>query len=205
MLACFVKVIIPFIFLANGQTILFWDRDRHAPHEVSGFFRREDLERLSYLRRYSMPLNEVTINHEIAGRDYQLEAIRRITEAVQASRRKFLLVMATGTGKTRTIIALVDLLLRAKQVQQILFLADRRELVRQATGEFKTYLPNEKVERIEGGDVPAAARIHVATYPSMLQAFEKLSPAYYDLIIADESHRSIYNRYHYCPNVLFKK
>ena len=103
--------------------------------------------------------------------------------------------MATGTGKTRTIIAFVDLFLRAKRVQQVLFLADRRELVRQAMSEFKSYLPNENVRRVEGGEVPNAARIHIATYPSMMQAYERITPGYYDLIIADESHRSIYNRY----------
>ena len=185
----------PFIFLANGQTILFWDRDRYPPREVSGFFTREDLERLSYQKRYSIPLSQVEVNTKIASRDYQLEAIRRITESIQAAHRKFLLVMATGTGKTRTVIGLIDLLLRAKRVQQVLFLADRRELVRQAASEFKTYLPNENIGRIEGSEIPRAARIHMATYPSMMQAFEQLSPGYYDLIIADESHRSIYNHY----------
>ncbi len=185
----------PFIFLANGQTILFWDRDRYPEREVSGFFTREDLERLSYQKKYGSPLSGIEINAKIAGRDYQMEAIRRITEAIHACRRRFLLVMATGTGKTRTIIALTDLLLRAKRTQRILFLADRRELVRQAMTEFKAHLPNENIGRVEGGDVPQAARIHMATYPSMMQAYQKLSPGYYDLIIADESHRSIYNRY----------
>lgn len=185
----------PFIFLTNGQTVLFWDRDRYPPREVSGFFTREDLERLAYQKRYSLPLSQVEMNIKIAGRDYQIEAIRRVTEAIQAARRKFLLVMATGTGKTRMVIGLIDLLLRAKRVQQVLFLADRRELVRQAASEFKTHLPNENVGRIEGGEILHAARIHVATYPSMMQAYEQLSPGYYDLIIADESHRSIYNRY----------
>jgi type I restriction enzyme R subunit len=103
--------------------------------------------------------------------------------------------MATGSGKTRVVIALVDLLLRAKRVQRILFLADRRELVKQAMREFKSYLPSETFGRIEGGDIPDAGRIHFGTYPSMMQAYTKLSPGYYDLIVADESHRSIYNRY----------
>ncbi len=107
----------------------------------------------------------------------------------------FLLVMATGTGKTRTVIALIDLLMRGKWAQRVLFLADRRELVRQALGDFKEHMPNETRARIEGGDVDNAARIHVATYPSMMQVYRTLSSGYYDLIIADESHRSIYNRY----------
>ncbi len=185
----------PFIFLTNGKEILFWDRPRYAPREISGFFTRDDLERLLYQKKYAKPLFEIELNADIAGRAYQIEAIRRTTEKIEESHRKFLLVMATGTGKTRTVIGLMDILLRAKRAQQILFLADRRELVRQAMSAIKEHLPNESLGRIEAGEVPTSARIHVATYPSMLQLFEQLSPGYYDLIVADESHRSIYNRY----------
>lgn len=135
------------------------------------------------------------MNPEIAGRPYQTEAIRRVTEAIEAARRKFLLVMATGTGKTRTVISIMDVLLRARRVQRVLFLADRRELVRQAMSAIKEHLPHESLGRIESGEIPTGSRIHVATYPSMVRSFGSLSPGYYDLIIADESHRSIYNRY----------
>lgn len=185
----------PFIFLTNGQTIQFWDRERYPPRAVGGFFTRDDLERLAHQRRYAQPLAQTPIDNAIAGRDYQMEAIRRVTEAIYAARRTFLLVMATGTGKTRTVISLVELLLRAKRVQRVLFLADRRELVRQAVGEFRIHLPNEHVIRIKNGEMSAGARIHVATYPGMMQLYQALSAGYYDLIIADESHRSIYNRY----------
>lgn len=185
----------PFIFLTNGQEILFWDRDRYPPRHVSGFFTREDLERLLHQKRYTTPLVQVDLKPEIAGRPYQIEAIRRVTEAVEAARRKFLVVMATGTGKTRTVISLMDVLLRSRRVQRVLFLADRRELVRQAMSAIKEHLPHESLGRIEGGETPLGARIHVATYPSMMRSFTALSPGYYDLIIADESHRSIYNRY----------
>lgn len=145
-------------------------------------------------RQFSQPLDSVSINAEIAGRDYQNEAIRRVTEGVDAAKRKFLLVMATGTGKTRTTIALVDALLRSKRVQRVLFLADRRELVRQAMSEFKSHLPNESLARIEAGET-SGARIQFSTYPSMMQVYSRLSVGYYDLIVADESHRSIYQRY----------
>lgn len=184
----------PFIFLTNGKEIQFWDRQRYAPRHVSGFYTRDDLERLRHQLRFALPLAEVAINAEIAGRDYQNEAIRRITEGVTAARRKFLLVMATGTGKTRTTIALVDILLRAKRAQRVLFLADRRELVRQAMSEFKSHLPNESIARIESGET-SGARIQFSTYPSMMQVYSRLSVGYYDLIVADESHRSIYQRY----------
>jgi type I restriction enzyme, R subunit len=184
----------PFIFLTNGKEIQFWDRARYAPRKVSGFYTRDDLERLRHQCEFAQSLDSVVINPDIAGRDYQNEAIRRVTEGVDAAKRKFLLVMATGTGKTRTTIAIVDTLLRAKRVQRVLFLADRRELVRQAMSEFKSHLPNESVARIEAGET-SGARIQFSTYPSMMQVYSRLSIGYYDLIVADESHRSIYQRY----------
>jgi len=185
----------PFIFLANGQEIWFWDRTGYPLRQVSGFFTPNDLARLHFQRSYRQPLHEFGPNATIVDRPYQVEAIKRVTEALAQSRRKFLLIMATGTGKTRTVIALIDLLMRAKWVQRVLFLADRRELVRQALGDFKEHMPNETRARVEAGELDDTARIHVATYPSMIQVYQTLSPSYYDLIVADESHRSIYNRY----------
>lgn len=184
----------PFIFLTNGKEIQFWDRDRYAPRKISGFYTQDDLERLRHQRQFAQLLSTVTIDADIAGRDYQNEAIRRVSEGVDSAKRKFLLVMATGTGKTRTTIALVDMLLRSKRVQRVLFLADRRELVRQAMSEFKSFLPNESLARIESGKT-SGARIQFSTYPSMMQVYSRLSVGYYDLIVADESHRSIYQRY----------
>ncbi len=166
----------PFIFLTNGKEIQFWDRDRYPPRKVAGFYTRDDLERLRHQQQYAQPLCDITINPDIAGRDYQNEAIRRVTEGIDEAKRKFLLVMATGTGKTRTTIALVDTLLRAKRVQRVLFLADRRELVRQAMSEFKSHLPSESLARIEGGET-SGARIQFSTYPSMMQVYRQLSTA----------------------------
>lgn len=185
----------PFIFLSNGIELYFWDRERYPPRLVSGFLTPDDLERLAFQRQYREPLASISPNQRVVNRLYQFEAIKRVTESVTRGQRKFLLVMATGTGKTRTVIALIDVLMRAKWAQRVLFLADRRELVRQALGEIKEHLPYETRARIEGGNVDTSARIHIATYPSMMQVYEQLSPGYYDLIIADESHRSIYNRY----------
>ncbi|HKP04749.1 MAG TPA: DEAD/DEAH box helicase family protein [Chthoniobacterales bacterium] len=185
----------PFVFLTNGNDIWFWNRGRHPLRKIAGFFTRDDLERLAFQRQHSDALENFGVNSTIAGRTYQVEAVKRITEAMGRAQRKFLLVMATGTGKTRTVVALIDLLMRAKWIQRVLFLADRRELVRQALGDLKEHLPNETRARIEAGEVDAGARIHIATYPSMMQVYQQLSTGYYDLIIADESHRSIYNRY----------
>lgn len=185
----------PFIFLANGQETWFWDRQRYPLRPVSGFFTRDDLERLAFQREHRLQLNRFNPRPEIVDRLYQIEAIKRVSEKMSDGRRHFLLVMATGSGKTRTVIALIDLLMRARWVQRVLFLADRRELVRQALGDFKEHMPNETRARVEQGEIDHTARIHVATYPSMMQVYTELSPGYYDLIVADESHRSIYNRY----------
>lgn len=185
----------PFIFLANGLETWFWDWEYAPPRRVQGFFTRYDLESLAFQRQYRQALSSMAPKRSIVDRPYQIEAVKRVTEALEQGRRQFLLVMATGTGKTRTVIALVDLLMRAKWIQRVLFLADRRELVRQALGDFKEHMPDQTRARIEGGEVDDTARIHVATYPGMMQVYQKQSPGYYDLMIADESHRSIYIRY----------
>ncbi|MCP5523416.1 MAG: DEAD/DEAH box helicase family protein [Verrucomicrobiales bacterium] len=185
----------PFIFLANGDEIWFWHRPLHPPRKVSGFFNLDDLERLAFLDRYHETLNGAPVSTEIVDRAYQTEAVKAVAERIEHARRKFLLVMATGTGKTRTAIAFVELLLRQKWIQRVLFLADRRELVKQALDAFKQHLPSVPRARIETGEVDPAARVLAATYPGMMAVYPKLSHGCFDLVIADESHRSIYNRY----------
>jgi type I restriction enzyme, R subunit len=132
---------------------------------------------------------------QIVDRAYQIEAIKTFSERIEAGHRKFLMVLATGTGKTRVAVSLVELLQRQERIQRVLFLADRRELVKQALGAFKEHLPGTPRSWIEGGTIDKDAQIHLATYPGMMGLYQKLSPGYYDLIIADESHRSIYSRY----------
>jgi type I restriction enzyme, R subunit len=182
----------PFIFLANGDEILFWHRKLYPPRPVSGFFNEDDLERLAFLDRFHEPLALAEVDSRIVDRAYQIEAIKTIAEYISAGHRRFLLVLATGTGKTRIAIALIELLRRCKWIQRVLFLADRRELVKQALGSFKEHLPDAPRCWIEGGEIDKGARIHAATYPGMMGLYQKLSPGYYDLIVCDESHRSIY-------------
>jgi type I restriction enzyme R subunit len=185
----------PFIFLANGNEVFFWRRLLYPPRPVSGFFTREDLERLAFLDRFHEPLTGAAVDTRIVDRAYQIEAIKRVAERVETGQRRFLLVLATGTGKTRVAIALIELLRRNKWIQRVLFLADRRELVKQSLGAFKEHLPDVPRAWIEGGEIDKEARIHAATYPGMMGLYKQLSPGYYDLIICDESHRSIYQRY----------
>ncbi len=185
----------PFVFLANGNEVLFWHRRLYPPRRVSGFFTQDDLERIAFLDQFHEPLAQASVAHTIVDRAYQIEAIKTVAERIEAAARRFLLVLATGTGKTRVAIALVELLHRCKWIQRVLFLADRRELVKQALGAFKEHLPDVPRAWIECGDIDREARVHAATYPGMMSLFQRLSPGYYDLVIADESHRSIYSRY----------
>lgn len=139
----------PFGFMANGHDIWFWEVGLANPRLVAGFFTPADLGRLKFLRQNRQPLEATPINNSIVDRSYQHEAIRRIAEAFANNKRRALLVMATGTGKTRTAMALIDIFLRASQAQNVLFLADRDALVEQAlTDGFKAYLPHEPRDRI---------------------------------------------------------
>ena len=181
----------PFVFLANGDEIWFWHRNLYPPRKVTGFFNQEDLLRLVHLDRFGKPLTGAMPLASIIDRAYQIEAVKTIAERIEAARRRFLMVLATGTGKTRVAAAVVELLMRQERIQRVLFLADRRELVKQAIGAFKEHLPGAPRCWIEGGTIEKDAQVHFATYPGMMSLYKRLSPGYYDLIIADESHRSI--------------
>lgn len=187
----------PFAFMSNGDDTFFWDSENSAERHVAGFFSRKNLERLLHLKQNRKPLNSILIKESIVNRSYQGEAIRRISEAFDIKKkRKALLVMATGTGKTRTAMALIDVLLRANAAQKILFLADRDSLVTQAlTDGFKQHLPNESRSRIRTYDLTTDARVYVSTLQTLELCYNKFTPADFDVIISDECHRSIYNKF----------
>ncbi|KIL72340.1 DEAD/DEAH box helicase family protein [Bacillus badius] len=191
---------LPFCFYTNGLEIYFWNLENYPPRKVVGFPTRDDLERLQYIRDNRKPLSEELINTKIAGRDYQIRAIRAVMEGIEKKQRKFLLVMATGTGKTRTCIALVDALMRAGYVERVLFLVDRIALREQGLSAFKEHLPNEpRWPKVGEKLIAKDRRIYISTYPTMLNIIRgennNLSPHFFDLIVIDESHRSIYNTY----------
>ncbi len=191
---------LPFCFYTNGLETYFWDLENAPPRKVVGFPTRDDLERFAYIRRNRKPLTKEFINTSIAGRDYQIRAIRSVLEGIEQKKRNFLLVMATGTGKTRTCIAMVDALMRAGHAEKVLFLVDRIALREQALGAFKEHMPNEPRWPNLGEKLIAKdRRIYVATYPTMLNIIrdevQHLSPHFFDFIVVDESHRSIYNTY----------
>jgi len=191
---------LPFCFYTNGHEIYFWDINNYPPKKVHGFPTRDDLERYAYIRRARKTLAGELINTKIAGRNYQIASIRAVMEAIEKRKRKFLLVMATGTGKTRTCIALVDALMRAGWAERVLFLVDRIALRDQTLEAFKEHLPNEpRWPKQSEKEIATDRRIYVSTYPTMLNIIrneeKSLSPHFFDLIVVDESHRSIYNTY----------
>jgi type I restriction enzyme, R subunit len=192
----------PVIFYSNGYEHWIWDDTRYPPRQIGGFYKRDELELLVQRRASRKRLAETKANPKIAGRSYQQRAIRAIAKTFEEEgERKALLVMATGSGKTRTVIALVDLLMRAGWVKRVLFLADRVALVNQAVGAFKAHLPdsapvNLVTERTSDG------RVFVSTYPTMMNLIDgrqegkaKFGPGHFDLIVIDEAHRSVYQRY----------
>ena len=126
----------------NGNENFFWDSEHYPPIRVFGFPSKLDLEWLAERRDTRRPLSVELISAGIAGRDYQVEGIRTLLESIEGKKRKFLMVMATGTGKTRTAAALTDVLIRAHWVKRVLFLVDRIPLQEQALDAFKEHLPN---------------------------------------------------------------
>ncbi len=190
----------PFVFYTNGNDIYFWDTEKTPPRKVYGFPTRKDLERLLFLRKNEKPISQELINRDISDRPYQIEAIRSVFESLDKGKRKALLVMATGTGKTRTVVSMLDVLMRTNKVQRVLFLVDRIALRNQALDAFKEFLPNAPVwPKIGETEIATDRRVYAATYPTMLNIIEDkdcpLSPHFFDMIVADESHRSIYNIY----------
>ncbi|MBW4532637.1 MAG: DEAD/DEAH box helicase family protein [Pleurocapsa minor HA4230-MV1] len=193
----------PVIFYSNGYNHWIWDDVTYPPREIHGFLQKEELERIIFRRSNRKNLDLVIPKREIAGRTYQLEALKRITESFdRQNARKSLLVMATGTGKTRTAISLVDLLMRGNWVKRVLFLADRNSLVNQTFRNFKTHLPlvtpvnlleDKKTKDKNWG----SANVVLSTYPTMFNRINKgdFSPGYFDLVIVDEAHRGIYQKY----------
>jgi type I restriction enzyme, R subunit len=192
----------PAIFYSNGYEHWIWDDTHYPPRQIGGFYKRDELELLIQRRTDRKKLYSVALSKTIVERPYQQRAIRAIAKSFETDgERKALLVMATGSGKTRTVIALVDLLMRAGWVKRLLFLADRIALVNQAAGAFKAHLPdsapiNLVTERTADG------RVFISTYPTMMNLIDgrqderaKFGPGHFDLIVIDEAHRSVYQRF----------
>jgi len=195
----------PFIYYTNGYETNFWDDSAYPPRPVQGFHKKVELERLMLRRTQARKLASVELNKNIAGgkRPYQEEGIRRVTEDFTDKRRKALVVMATGTGKTRFAIALSDILQRAGWAKRILFLADRNALVKQAKNAFLQHLPDSNpVDIRQARGEGQTARVVLSTYPTMMGVIDEMEDGerrfgigHFDLVIIDEAHRSVYQKY----------
>lgn len=192
----------PVIFTTNGYDHWMWDDGAYPPRKVSGFYKKDELQLLIQRRTARLPLAGVPVNRKIVERYYQERAIARVKAAFDSARqRKALLVMATGSGKTRTVIALIDVLMRAGWVKRVLFLADRVALVNQAARAFKAHLPDSSPVNLVT-EKNAAGRVFLSTYPTMMNLIDerkgeaaRFGPGHFDLVVIDEAHRSIYQRY----------
>lgn len=188
----------PVIFYSNGYETFIWDDQQYNTYRpVYGLYSKDSLEYLIYQRQYrAKQVEQFNPDLTIADRPYQIEAIKTVAAHFQNQRRKALIIQATGTGKTRVAIALAELLLRTGWCKRVLFLCDRKELRVQADDAFKHNLPSEPRCVIgETNKIDQTARIYIATYPGMMNRFAQLDVGFFDLIVADESHRSIYNKY----------
>lgn len=192
----------PVIFYSNGYEHWMWDDLSYPPRPVQGFYKKAELELAIQRRTSRKKLAEVPINKNIIERYYQTRAVRRVGETFEVdNQRKSLLVMATGAGKTRTVIALADVLMRCNWAKRVLFLADRVALVNQAVNAFKSHLPDSSPVNLVT-DKATEGRVYLSTYPSMMglidDAFDgqrRFGVGHFDLIIIDEAHRSVYQKY----------
>ena len=196
----------PIIYYTNGKEIYMWDDVSYPERKVSGYYTQDELQLLIRRRDSKENLEHIYIANNIANRPYQLEAVKKVCESFEQKHRRALVVMATGTGKTRTAISLVDVLTSKNWVQNVLFLADRTELVKQAEKNFKKLLPDMSCCNLlssKDGD-PEESRIIFSTYQTMINCIDKMkskngitlfTPGHFDLIIIDEAHRSIYKKY----------
>ena len=196
----------PIIYYTNGKEIYMWDDLSYPERKVSGYYTQDELQLLIKRRDSKENLEHIYIANDIANRPYQLEAVKKVCESFEQKHRRALIVMATGTGKTRTAISLVDVLTSKNWVQNVLFLADRTELVKQAEKNFKKLLPDMSCcNLLSSKDVdPEESRIIFSTYQTMINCIDKMkskngitlfTPGHFDLIIIDEAHRSIYKKY----------
>jgi type I restriction enzyme R subunit len=198
----------PVIFYSNGFNTWLWDDVNYPPREVFGFYTKDELQMMVQRRTMHRPLANESINDTITNRYYQHEAIRKVAEALEAKHREALLVMATGTGKTRVAASIIDFLSKANWVKRVLFLADRNALVHQAKTNLNDYLPQLPAVDLTKEKEDDSSRIVFSTYQTMINQIDgemdghhrMYGVGHFDLIIFDEIHRSVYNRYKHIFN-----
>jgi type I restriction enzyme R subunit len=196
----------PVIFCSNGYEHWLWDDAMYPPRAVQGFYKQAELALMIQRRSSRKPLANEAVDTRIIERYYQARTVRRIGETFEKHHlRKALAVMATGAGKTRTVIALADVLIRANWAKRVLFLADRVALVNQAVNAFKKHLPDSSPVNLVT-EKHTEGRVFVSTYPTMMGLIDdatddgksgqkRFGVGHFDLIVIDEAHRSVYQKY----------
>lgn len=194
----------PIIFYTNGFKTYLWDDHFYPERLIHGFYSKEDLQLRMDRRSQRIPLANARIKDAITDRYYQKEAIKAVCEAFAEGNREALLVMATGSGKTRTVISLVDILSRHQWVKNVLFLADRTALVKQAKKNFNALVPDLSLCNLLDNKDSPESRVVFSTYPTMMNAIDEaklegncklFTVGHFDMVIIDEAHRSIFNKY----------
>ena len=188
---------VPFVFLSNGEEVRFLDRETEAhARKIAGFYAQDDLERRIAARQTRRELSTVAIDRRVIDRDYQIKCVKALSAEVSRGRRRLLVEMATGTGKTRTAAAFIKRLFEAGLVTRVLFLVDRIALARQAEDAFTDHLGAYPCHVLRPGRAfDRGRRITIATLQTMISEYRCLSPGYFDLVITDECHRSIYGKW----------
>ncbi|QLC50208.1 DEAD/DEAH box helicase family protein [Methanolobus zinderi] len=193
-----------FIYLSNGYEIWFWDRERYPVRQIKGFHSQKDLENMDYQIQHGQIEHDIEINRSIVDRQKSVEVAKRVVEHIHKGHRKALIVMATGTGKTRVSMAIIDQLMREGRVQNALFLTDRKALRKQAFDDgFMKYFPDESKGKILSGNYDSNKRLYVSTIQTFQEIYNqkdsngvyRISPGEFDLIFSDEAHRSIYSKW----------
>ncbi len=193
-----------FIFLSNGYETWFWSRESGNPRMIKGFFTRENLERMRFQVGNRESLQDIDVNTEIVDRSRSIENVKRVLEHLGKGHRKALIIMATGTGKTRVSMAIIDAMMKQNWVQKVLFLTDRRELRKQAFNDgYKVFFPEEPRSKILSGNFQKEKNLYVSTIQTFMECYNQkdtsgrflISPGEFDLIFSDEAHRSIYNKW----------
>ena len=194
----------PIIFYSNGFKTHIWDDAFYSDRPVSGFYSKAELQLGIDRRAHRVPLDHIRISDAITNRYYQKEAIKAVCEAFSRGSREALLVMATGSGKTRVAISLVDVLSRHGWIKNALFLADRTALVRQAKNSFNTFLPSLSLCNLLDSKDSPDSRMVFSTYPTMMNAIDEtkledgqrfFTVGHFDIVIIDEAHRSMFKKY----------
>ncbi len=189
----------PFIFLTNGELIYFWDYTNDDARIVNSFYSRRDLEKLLHLREERKPLATIPIpdyyirqGEQRIVREYQKEAMKALDHVVELGKRRFLIELPTGTGKTDLICLYLKRLFEAGHAERILFLVDREQLAKQALEALQDILSHHGSYWLKSGMVRQEQQITVCLLQTMIGRFDEFSSGYFDIVIADECHRSIY-------------